>query len=226
MTPLTLREPRLCSGWQPALGRWTRVCQQGVRRFTQSEACQSLAEFGKLYGQLCSLSGLEVALILTGRRDIGQRFDGHPCIASERKFCRDSGVHGASFKDGAEKSTSSQPLDQTHADRLNFLMRQSLGGDLATTGTRTRSDARCCSTTAITVTLPQSARCLEPWHLSIQSVAQLHLFGALCAVVSKVKLLCYRLLSDFFKGARLLQSRKVPRSATSTLSQKLNGNSR
>ena len=83
---LTIHHFPLHSVLQPTLGWGTCLREQWVGRLAQSKAGQALAELGKIHWELRVLRGLEVVLILVGRRNVRQRLNRHSCIASERKF--------------------------------------------------------------------------------------------------------------------------------------------
>lgn len=63
---------------------------------------------------------------------------------------------------------------------------------------------RCCATTPTTAPLPQSARCQEPWHLSIQTVAHFLRSEPGCGALPVSKHLQHRRLLDWQISARVL----------------------
>jgi hypothetical protein len=79
-------------------------------------------------------------------------------------------------------------------------------GERARFGRRSGAE-RCCDPTSNTESPPQSARCQEPWHLSVQTVARLQRSSRVDPVLHNVKVLWCTLLSDSLNSARLLQPR-------------------
>ena len=81
------------------------------------------------------------------------------------------------FKDRAANRTNWQAINQSPSGRAKNMEHIDLRGGAEMLG-RLWSDAtRCGGTTSRPATLPQSARCQEPWHLSIQTVALPLRFG-------------------------------------------------
>ena len=74
---------------------------------------------------------------------------------------------------------------------------------------------RCCVTTPESVGLPQSARCQEPWHLSIQTVALFHRRGRCGTLDPAGNFLRGKWLSICIEIARLLLPSGLPPVAAS-----------
>ena len=160
----------------PTFRRGPSIRQERIGCFSQSKAGQALIEFGKLTGKLSLVrrAGSEGTLV---RRNIGQRFARHPCIASARKFRRAFEIRRPPFKDGAVisglrrcQNFALRPLSMPiKCMELEYGVRWLIGFPA--------QSQRCSGPTPNTATLPQSARCQEPWHLSIQTVARLPLYA-------------------------------------------------
>jgi hypothetical protein len=72
------------SGARPTFRRRAGFRQKRIRSFTQTEAGQSLAEFRELDRELSRVRGFHITLL--GRRDIRQRFAGHPSYSFRKEF--------------------------------------------------------------------------------------------------------------------------------------------
>lgn len=91
------------SDLRPSFGRRTRVRQQWIGGLSQAEACQALGKLGKVHRELGFVRGAGAPLAFLCGRDIRLRFAWHPCIASEKKFGRTSGLQGSASRMAPKK---------------------------------------------------------------------------------------------------------------------------
>jgi hypothetical protein len=156
---------------RPPLGGRTCFRQQRVRCLAQSKAGQTLAELGEVHWKIGRFRRVGMGTTLAGGGSIRQRFAGHPVYSFRKRIREDFGLVGLRFKDGAANQTNSRAYPQARPGTAMMMGHLELR---CTSGVVARSwpiGLRCCGTTLGTATLPQSARCQEPWHLSIQTVA-------------------------------------------------------
>jgi hypothetical protein len=207
----------------PSFGRRPRVRQQRIRCLTQPEAGQALSELGKVHRVFRWIRGVGITWTFLHGRDIGLRFAWHPCIASEKKVRQDFGIALRCFKDDAGKTEVRPDLRFGGSPSTNLLSGKMLVGRSRLVWRSRVPRPRCCTTTPATVELPQSARCQEPWHPSIQTVAPFHRCGGNPEPDQAGNLLWCRCLSDSSEGARLLLPSGRPPLAASNFSAEGNG---
>jgi hypothetical protein len=88
---------------QPSF-RWRpRIREERIRCLTQTEAGQALSEFGQVNRGLGWIRRVGRTLTFLCGRDIRLRFAWHPCIASERKFGRTSGLRSSASRMAPKK---------------------------------------------------------------------------------------------------------------------------
>jgi hypothetical protein len=124
------------------------------------------------------------------------------CIASARSSDRLRGRAGPLVSRMEPKfPAQSKGKALTPSHRLNLRPANLLSARAWTPRGRFFRVERCSETTATTATLPQSARCQEAWHPSIQTVAWPQRTASSCGVEYEGKLLCDTPLSAT-KGKR------------------------